>query len=393
MPYKDYREEIQNILKIVDGSQPSLQLGDLAIENILKASRPIEQTEKNQKTTNSPTQIHKPELSNKVDPITNMIKTYMDYYNEHEYKSEIKKLFTKYTDKNLYVVTRKLKGCTIKNIKSFMDPNATEYGYPEVIIRNYNLNTGDIVLTKKNLNPEKGPYLYDVGYRTHNESNIIEFNYAIVEKDKTLNRYYVDRNFNNEKLSDYNDKILRWYLPDYNNHKNDILNLVWYKNDPENIKIRWTLDANEPMYISPKKSSEYKNNNDKPDNHFEPTIDYNLKKQKVTIIIGDELRKELLKELIESHNGHFNMIDAFKRYNDQTFFDSQLQDTNIVIIVQNQNKHITTTTALNSIKKYDLKYAIADGAGLQQIERAIYRADNEYPAYETSYSGTYPIKK
>lgn len=392
MTYKDYRNEIQNILNIIDGSQPSLQLGDLAIENILKASRPKNEPLKEESTTHvANNSLTEPQTSKKGSE-SDLIDIYISHYNELENRDKIENILNQYELNNLYVVNRKLRGCTIKNIQDLNNPNATDYGYPEVIIRSYNLNTGDIVLAKKNLNPEKGPYLYDVAYHTNSDSNIVEFDYAIVEKDESLNRYYVDKNFNNEKLSDYNDKILRWYLPDNTPHKNDVLNLVWYKNDPERIKIRWALDANEPMYIAPKKSSTYKTSTES-DKHVEPTLDYNLKKQKVTIVIGDELRKESLKQLVESHNGSFNIIDAFKRFNDQHYFDSQLQDSNIVIIVQNQNKHITTNTVMSSIKEFDLKYAIADGAGLQQIERAIYRADNEYPAYETAYSGTYPLKK
>lgn len=59
-------------------------------------------------------------------------------------------------------------------------------------------------------------------------------------------------------------------------------------------------------------------------------------------------------------------------------------------MIQNQNKHATSKTLNKAVKHYGIKMTIADGGGLQQIERAVYRGIADLPAYESGNPISYP---
>lgn len=106
------------------------------------------------------------------------------------------------------------------------------------------------------------------------------------------------------------------------------------------------------------------------------------------------MREHELKHLVGKHHGQLKMIDAFYRQSNLTeHFKNELSDCNIVIMVQNLCKHATSKAITSIMSKSDQKFAIANAAGLQLIEQAIYRADQGLPAYENSQSTiNYPTK-
>lgn len=122
-------------------------------------------------------------------------------------------------------------------------------------------------------------------------------------------------------------------------------------------------------------------------------LDFDLNQQVVGIVIGDEIREHQYQELVDQHHGKLLMINAFqKNVNNSNYFDNNVSKCDIVILVQNYNKHNTSGAVLTAVKNYDKKFAIANSAGIQSIERAIYRADQGLAAYEPATSSiNYPL--
>lgn len=112
-----------------------------------------------------------------------------------------------------------------------------------------------------------------------------------------------------------------------------------------------------------------------------------MHQQTVGVVIGDRLREKEIRRVIIRHNGRAQTIDAFyKQSNLIEHFTNELAHCDIVVMVQNYCKHATSKAITSIISQTDKKFGIANSAGLQNIEQAIYRADQGMPAYENSSS-------
>lgn len=112
-------------------------------------------------------------------------------------------------------------------------------------------------------------------------------------------------------------------------------------------------------------------------------LDFDLHQQVVNIIVGERMRHQQYSKLIEEHNGIPLITEAFvHQTNNRSYFENQLKNSDIVILVQNYNKHNTSKTITNICNQNQQKFAISNSLGLQSIEQAIYRANQTLPAYE-----------
>ena len=225
--------------------------------------------------------------------------------------------------------------------------------------------------------------------------SINELNYGKVQENE-FGKLYVTEDINGNPLSAFNPEkdtyeISNKVANEFNILSNSTIDLVWYDNAPEKIKIRW-VHHDEPTDFHPigkhvKKSKETNNNLDN-----DTKLDFDLHGQTVNVLIGDSLHEQEIKDLIESHHGTPIITDAFIHSDPKKTLENALNSTDIVILVQNLNKHSTSKTISTIIKNQNIKFAISNSAGIQSIERAIYRADQELPAYESMGSEiNYPV--
>lgn len=230
------------------------------------------------------------------------------------------------------------------------------------------------------------------------------FKFGVV-KSQGMN-LYVENNASGEKLGDLNPVCHRYHVPTVVNslladsgfvREGDIVDLAWNKMVPDNIQIRWVYKTKSNMPIKAGISttpSKVLVKASKPKSKEESnktgltTLDFNLRGKQVIVVIGNEVRSPLLNKMISAHGGRGRVVDAFKFSNVNKYWKKELRHADIVVMVQNLNTHATSKTLQKYVKQFNLGFAIADSAGILSVERAIYRAYEGLPAYETS---TQPI--
>lgn len=119
---------------------------------------------------------------------------------------------------------------------------------------------------------------------------------------------------------------------------------------------------------------------------------FDLHGQTVAVVIGNGMREQAITKMVRTHHGRAKVVDAFYRQSDiEQHFRNELADADIVVMIQNYMKHITSKTITTIASAENKKFAISNGGGLQSIEQAIYRADAGIKAYENSSSSVdYP---
>ena len=254
----------------------------------------------------------------------------------------------------------------------------------ENIVRDFNINHNDHIRLD-----DTNRIIEVVKVSNHNDPNYIEtFNNGIVMTDDKTGDLIVTNNINGELLSDYHPNLTEYVIPKiFQDPKSqvtpindgDIVDLAW-KNSEDYVKIRWittTEDLPEKtLSTSSKTIKTTKNKN------VTTTINFDLAGQTVSVIAGDKIREKEYQKLIELHNGELNMIDGFQKT--PLTYELALTKSDLIILIQNYSKHLTSNAVFNFAKKNNIPIAISQSAGLQSVERAIYRALNGYAAHETS---------
>ena len=254
----------------------------------------------------------------------------------------------------------------------------------ENIVRDFNINHNDHIRLD-----DTNRIIEVVKVSNHNDPNYIEtFNNGIVMTDDKTGDLIVTNNINGELLSDYHPNLTEYVIPKiFQDPKSqvtpindgDIVDLAW-KNSDDYVKIRWittTEDLPEKtLSTSSKTIKTTKNKN------VTTTINFDLAGQTVSVIAGDKIREKEYQKLIELHNGELNMIDGFQKT--PLTYELALTKSDLIILIQNYSKHLTSNAVFNFAKKNNIPIAISQSAGLQSVERAIYRALNGYAAHETS---------
>ncbi|MDD6407986.1 MAG: DUF2325 domain-containing protein [Lactobacillus equicursoris] len=444
MYYQDYRENLQNILDNIKGDQDSLNLGAIAIISLLDMAmvkedgddndEEDERSEKDDEDANRDNANksdnrgiiegdEEPKEDNDQDAATETIpeseenkeekletiEEAVPEESESEPIPEFKTVEDEYgvtTGHRAAIVERSLQGVRLHNA------NTNEYIgiLNEEITRRFNISNGSLIEVKR----VEGRFAF---VRTLHQVDEPEdndvFHFAVVKRESAANTLYVDSNVGGDKLSDYNPTQNTYFIPTVVNKltssngfvsEGDILDLAWKEDRPEEIRIRWVYpDTNlgsmpsqkikekkkepAPNATTPKKGVPTPKNvkeEKHKTNESMTNIAYTLNGKKVTVVIGNEIRSTVVNSLISAHNGKGNVVDAFKFSNVDKFYKKALRHTDLVVMVQNLNKHATSKTLQKYVKKYKLRFAIADSAGLSSIERAIYRAYKGLPAYETT---------
>lgn len=308
-----------------------------------------------------------------------------------------------------YRVQRLLSGAKILN--SYGRQRAY---YNEKFIHNRNWHTGDLVKVNayEDDRGDEQPWVDElIPQNTDDDAyNIGVFEHGVVETD-SAGQLYVEKSLENDHLRDFNPQVEAYSINSdavqtMHLHDGDIIDLAWRIDQPFMIKIRWIYTGNDRDNLLIGQSPDYTapiNRSSKHDDHGTNTgsqsesvsadLDFDLNQQTVGIVIGDEIRERQYQELVSQHHGKLLMINAFQKHvNNSSYFDNAVSKCDIIILVQNYNKHNTSGNVLTAVKNYDKKFAIANSAGIQSIERAIYRADQGLATYEPATSSiNYPL--
>lgn len=256
----------------------------------------------------------------------------------------------------------------------------------ENIVRDFNINHNDHILLD-----DTNRIIEVVKVSNHNDPNYIEtFNNGIVMTDDQTGDLIVTNNINGELLSDHHPNLTEYVIPKIFQDPNsqvtpindgDIVDLAWKTSD-NYVKIRWiTTTEDLPEKTLNKSSKTIKTTKNK---NVTTTINFDLAGQIVSVIAGDKIREKEYQKLIELHNGELNMIDGFQKTPLAYELALTKSKSDLIILVQNYSKHLTSNSIFNFAKRNKIPIAISQSAGLQSVERAVYRALNGYAAHETS---------
>lgn len=306
------------------------------------------------------------------------------------------------------IVARDVTGAQLR------DANTNELlgRFNEEQYRSFSLGNGSLIEASE---AERGiRYVRTLHYADEPEDNGV-LKFGVVKRNGQS--LYVDSSASGSWLRDANPAMETYHVPfAYNSLSNaggfvkegDIVDLAWRKSNPSEVKIRWVYKTNSmgsrmssaPTIVNASIANKALSKESKTKaKEMEgkgslTTIDFNLKGKKVAVVIGNEVRSALIKKMISAHHGSGKVIDAFKFSNVNRYWRKELRHVDIVVMVQNLNTHATSKTIQKYVKQFNLGFAIADSAGVLSIERAVYRAYEGLPAYETSTQPIiYPIAK
>lgn len=291
-------------------------------------------------------------------------------------------------------VRRRLKGFDL------IDPDndkAPHYYYDEILARQLEIQNGDWVQVGTMQRGKNHPYIEKILSHAEVPNLITVAPLYVVNYNSFDDTYQITQNYQGTPLASVNPVVETFKISGRDALRqriNDgqLVDLAWFNEQPDKPVVRYVHHSHRPLGAQANRP-EKRVKSTTSTSPAEPiqTLDFDLKAQTVAVVMGDaNTRQQQITQLVDEHNGHALLIDAFKHSNSASFYNQQLSQTDIVVMVQNQNKHATSKALSKAVKQYDLKMAIANGGGLQQIERAMYRAVKGLPAFESGNLITYP---
>lgn len=285
------------------------------------------------------------------------------------------------SQKGQYVIQRQLVGADL------LTENAQEAGHiSETMVRKFNLQSGSIV--KADIRPTDVfihkairtiDHLGDLKF--DDPAKIQTFDFGVVQKHKRHLR--VTFNSNNEPLM-VDGKKFAFLLPEDNlvAGKGSIVQLAWFTDDPDSMRIRWTYPTEEEKATakaptkktSPSKKAESASS--QPTEKRYPGID--LSGQTVAVLVGNRQEHESYEQIIRLYGGQPTIVNSFKTQ--KTYLKNKLKSADIVILIKSKAHH-GASKAVNAFQQqFGFNFAVANTIAMGQFEDALYRAANGFPA-------------
>lgn len=300
-------------------------------------------------------------------------------------KEDVKKVPAPFnSQKGQYVVQRELNGAQL-----LTDSGQAAGHISETIVRKFNLVSGTIV--KADINPtdifvhktlRQIDHLGDLKF--DDAQQIQTFDFGVVNKHKRHLR--VTFNSNNEPLL-VNGKKYAFLLDEDNLQATNgsIVELAWYTNDPDSMRIRWTYPttaektaAKQPAKKSPNAPAKLS----APTEKRYPGID--LSGQTVAVLVGNRQEHEDYEATIRLYGGEPTVIDGFKTQ--KSYLKSKLRGADLVILVKSKAHHGTSKAVVDFQNQLGYNFAVANTLSMGQFEDALYRAANGFPADTASFA-------
>ena len=300
-------------------------------------------------------------------------------------KEDVKKVPAPFnSQKGQYVVQRELTGAQL-----LTDSGQAAGHISETIVRKFNLVSGTIV--KADINPtdifvhkalRQIDHLGDLKF--DDAQQIQTFDFGVVNKHKRHLR--VTFNSNNEPLL-VNGKKYAFLLDEDNLQATNgsIVELAWYTNDPDSMRIRWTYPTTAEKTAAKqaaKKRAKPATTLSVPTEKRYPGID--LSGQTVAVLVGNRQEHEDYEATIRLYGGEPTVIDGFKTQ--KSYLKSKLRGADLVILVKSKAHHGTSKAVVDFQNQLGYNFAVANTLSMGQFEDALYRAANGFPADTASFA-------
>lgn len=225
------------------------------------------------------------------------------------------------------------------------------------------------------------------------------FNKGIIRKSLLDDTYYIEDNINGDLLGEVNATERRYTigreLPKLGNtlpKEGDTVDLAWELGKPSIIlQRRWYFGEELPEKEEPKVVKKQESPKKEEDDSTSMILDFDLSGKKVGLVLGDGMRSGLMSYLVVEHGGVPIVLDAHRYQGRESAYKRKLKDCDAVVVAKDYVKHAVTKALRNVTKELGIGYAMANGVGFAQIEKAIYRAINGLQVDEVGANIDYPL--
>ena len=225
------------------------------------------------------------------------------------------------------------------------------------------------------------------------------FNKGIVRKSLLDGTYYIEDNINGELLGEVNSTERRYTigkelpkLGSISPKEGDTVDLAWDLGKPSIIlQRRWCFSEELPEKKEPKVTKKQESPKNEEDGSSSMILDFDLSGKKIGLVLSDGMRSGLMSYLVVEHGGIPVVLDAHRYQGDESAYKRKLKDCDAVVVAKDYVKHAVTKALRNVTKELGIGYAVANGVGFAQIEKAIYRAINGLQVDEVGASIDYPL--
>lgn len=286
------------------------------------------------------------------------------------------------SQKRQYVVQRELTGATL------LTDNGQDAGHiSESVVRRYNLVSGTIV--KADIMPndifvhKALRHIDHLGKTQFDDDDRIDtFEFGVVKKHKHHLR--VTYNSNNEPLLVNGHKHA--FLLDLDNPlvgPGAIVELAWYKDDPDSMRIRWTYPTEKLEKGQPQHKTASNEKDDNADKEASQSLtkrytNLDLHGQTVAVLVGNRQEHQSYERMVDLYNGQPTVVDSFKTK--KSYLKDKLKSADIVILVKSKAHHGASKAVAEFQDQYGFAFAVADTLAMGQFEDALYRASQGLPA-------------
>lgn len=270
-----------------------------------------------------------------------------------------------------YEFSRKLRGGMLKGVDAFV---------PESKVRELSLKDGDLVtasLIEKSSESHPDKYDYEL-YKPHEgdelSTNIGEIDMALVTYKSTTNDYVVSESFSGGSRApialddvEFEDDI-KLYEKDIevmNIVEGDIVDIAFYKNNPENARIRWRHSTMNTEVPTPKKPSFYKNKDSESDTAEELE---QVLEGKTVLLVGGHAQWSSFRDEVEALGGTFAGIEGGEP---KDTVINAVSNADYVIMNIVQVSHKATITAVEAAKKFEKPYGNVNNMGRKTFINAV----------------------
>ena len=327
-----------------------------------------------------------------------LIRDTYEQSNQQKVSQENQQISTKENKTNskpIYLLSRQVLGANLINTET----NEKKTYLKEYFFFQNDFEDGDLVTLE--YDRDNSPVLTKVG---KGESTVAQrlgvFPKGIVKKSILDGTYYVEDNINGELLGEYNSTERRYVIGDslpilgsVAPKEGDTVDLAWELGKPATILQRqWYSSEELPEKAEPKAPKKKKSTQkEKEEDSTSVTLDYDLEGKKIGLVLGDGMRSGLMSFLVVEHGGVPVTLDAHRYQGDESAYEHKLKDCDAVVVAKDYVRHAVTKALRNVTKELGIGYAMANGVGFAQVEKAIYRAINGLQVDEVGANIEYPL--
>lgn len=295
--------------------------------------------------------------------------------------------------KPIYLLSRQVLGANLINTET----NEKKIYLKEYFFFQNDFEDGDLVTLE--YDSDNSPVLTKVGERESTAANRLGvFPKGIVKKSILDGTYYVEDNINGELLGEYNSTERRYVIGDslpilgsVASKEGDTVDLAWELGKPATILQRQWYSSEELPEKAEPKAPKKKKSIQKEEDSTSVTLDYDLEGKKIGLVLGDGMRSGLMSFLVVEHGGVPVTLDAHRYQGDESAYKHKLKDCDAVVVAKDYVRHAVTKALRNVTKELGIGYAMANGVGFAQVEKAIYRAINGLQVDEVGANIDYPL--